>query len=167
VSHRYLRDPLGERTRWAIGITTMRDSDKAWVALAGGMAACDLIAADDEQVTNAGRPYFKSQPIDDPGDRPASGRRHTAVVRPDHADGSPRGNPPHSIAPYSSAMTVGRTRRSIRWLRPFTRCSRTSQTTRAVPHATYSRFGRCVRRQRQWTLGRCRRHWGRLVKSGR
>jgi len=81
---------------------------------------------------------------------------------------SPRGNPPYSIAPYSSAMTVGRTRRiCFRWLRPFTRCSRTSQTTRAVPHATYSRFGRCVRRQRQWTLGRCRRHWGRLVKSGR
>lgn len=55
----------------------------------------------------------------------------------------------------------------IRRLRPFTRCSRTSQTTRAVPHATYSRFGRCVRRQRQWTLGRFRRHWRRLVKSGR
>jgi hypothetical protein len=101
-------------------------------------------------------------------DRPASGRRHTAVVRPDHADVSPRGNPPYSIAPYSSALTVDRTRRiCIRWLRPFTRCSRTSQTTRAVPHATYSRFGRCVRRQRQWTPGRCRRHRRRLVKSGR
>jgi hypothetical protein len=62
VSHRYLRGPLGEPTRWAIGIT-MRDSDRAWVALAGGVAAYDLIATDDEQVTNAARRYFKSQPI--------------------------------------------------------------------------------------------------------
>jgi hypothetical protein len=42
---------------------TMRDSDRAWVALAGGVAAHDLIATDDEQVTNAARRYFKSQPI--------------------------------------------------------------------------------------------------------
>jgi hypothetical protein len=62
VSHRYLRDPLRERTRWAIGIT-MRDSDRAWVALAGGVPAYDLIATDDEQLTNAARRYFKSQPI--------------------------------------------------------------------------------------------------------
>jgi len=31
--------------------------------LAGGVAAYDLIATDDEQVTNAARRYFKSQPI--------------------------------------------------------------------------------------------------------
>jgi hypothetical protein len=54
--------PLGERTRWAIGIT-MRDSDRAWLALAGGVAAYDLIATDDGQLTNAARRYFKSQPI--------------------------------------------------------------------------------------------------------
>ena len=41
----------------------MRDSDRAWVALAGGVAAYDLIATDDEQLTNAARRYFKSQPI--------------------------------------------------------------------------------------------------------
>ena len=41
----------------------MRDSDRAWLALAGGVAAYDLIATDDEQVTNAARRYFKSQPI--------------------------------------------------------------------------------------------------------
>jgi hypothetical protein len=41
----------------------MRDSDRAWKALAGGVAAYDLIATDDEQVTNAARRYFKSQPI--------------------------------------------------------------------------------------------------------
>jgi hypothetical protein len=41
----------------------MRNSDRAWVALAGGVAAYDLIAADDEQLTNAARRYFKSQPI--------------------------------------------------------------------------------------------------------
>ena len=62
MSQRYLRGPLGERTRSAIGIT-MRDSDRAWVALAGGVAAYDLIATDDEQVTNAAGRYFKSQPI--------------------------------------------------------------------------------------------------------
>ena len=41
----------------------MRNSDRAWLALAGGVAAYDLIAADDEQLTNAARRYFKSQPI--------------------------------------------------------------------------------------------------------
>jgi hypothetical protein len=41
----------------------MRSSDRAWVALAGGVAAYDLIATDDEQLTNAARRYFKSQPI--------------------------------------------------------------------------------------------------------
>jgi hypothetical protein len=41
----------------------MRNSDRAWVALAGGVAAYDLIAADDEQLTHAARRYFKSQPI--------------------------------------------------------------------------------------------------------
>ena len=62
MSHRYLRGRLGGRTRRAIGIT-MRDSDRPWVALADGVAAYDLIATDDEQVTNAARPHFKSQPI--------------------------------------------------------------------------------------------------------
>ena len=38
----------------------MRNSDRAWVALAGGVAAYDLIATDDEQLTNAARRYFKS-----------------------------------------------------------------------------------------------------------
>lgn len=41
----------------------MRNSDRAWVALAAGVAAYDLIATDDEQLTNAARRYFKSQPI--------------------------------------------------------------------------------------------------------
>src|ERR1700749_2718452 len=41
----------------------MRNSDLAWVALAGGVAAYDLIATDDELLTNAARRYFKSQPI--------------------------------------------------------------------------------------------------------
>jgi hypothetical protein len=41
----------------------MRNSDRAWVALAGGVAAYDLIATDDEQLTNAARRYFKSQPL--------------------------------------------------------------------------------------------------------
>jgi hypothetical protein len=41
----------------------VRISDRAWVALAGGVAAYDLIATDDEQLTNAARRYFKSQPI--------------------------------------------------------------------------------------------------------
>jgi hypothetical protein len=59
----------------------MRNSDRAWVALAGGVAAYDLIATDDEQLTNAARRYFKSQPI-----ATASMILATAVVRPDHAD---------------------------------------------------------------------------------
>jgi hypothetical protein len=41
----------------------MRNSDRAWVALASGVAAYDLIATDDELLTNAARRYFKSQPI--------------------------------------------------------------------------------------------------------
>ena len=41
----------------------MRNSDRAWVALASGVAAYDLIATDDEQLTNAARRYFKSKPI--------------------------------------------------------------------------------------------------------
>jgi hypothetical protein len=41
----------------------MRDSERGWVALAGGMAAYDLIGTDDEQVNKAARRYFKSQPI--------------------------------------------------------------------------------------------------------
>jgi hypothetical protein len=41
----------------------VRNSDQAWVALAGGVAAYDLIATDDEQLTNAARRYFRSQPI--------------------------------------------------------------------------------------------------------
>ncbi|OBG30517.1 hypothetical protein [Mycobacterium sp. 852002-51057_SCH5723018] len=41
----------------------MRSSDLAWLALAGGVAAYDLVATDDEQLTNAARRYFDSQPI--------------------------------------------------------------------------------------------------------
>ena len=41
----------------------MRNSDRAWVTLAGGVVAYDLVASDDEQLTNAARRYFKSQPI--------------------------------------------------------------------------------------------------------
>ncbi len=41
----------------------MRSSDRAWVALAGGVTAYDLLAPDDEQLTTAARRYFKSQPI--------------------------------------------------------------------------------------------------------
>ena len=41
----------------------MRDSARARVAVAGGVAAYDLIATNDEQVTNAARRYFKCQPI--------------------------------------------------------------------------------------------------------
>jgi hypothetical protein len=44
-------------------VVTMRSSDRAWVALASGVAAYDLIATDDELLTNAARRYFKSQPI--------------------------------------------------------------------------------------------------------
>ena len=68
----------------------MRNSDRAWVALAGGVAAYDLIAADDEQLTNAARRYFQSQPIATVSmilvTEPASARRDTAMVRPDHPD---------------------------------------------------------------------------------
>ena len=60
----------------------MRNSDRAWVALAGGVAAYDLIATDDEQLTNAARRYFKvladRHRVDDPGYSAASGWRHTA-----------------------------------------------------------------------------------------
>ena len=41
----------------------MRNSDRAWVALAGGVAVYDLIATDDEQLTNAARRHFQSRPI--------------------------------------------------------------------------------------------------------
>ena len=41
----------------------MRKSDHAWLALAGGVAAYDLIATDDELLTDAARRYFKSQPV--------------------------------------------------------------------------------------------------------
>jgi hypothetical protein len=41
----------------------MRNSDRAWVALAGGVAAYELIATDDEQLTSAARRYLQSQPI--------------------------------------------------------------------------------------------------------
>jgi hypothetical protein len=46
-----------------ISKSTMRNSDRPWVALACDVAAYDLIAADDEQLSNAARRYFKSQPI--------------------------------------------------------------------------------------------------------
>jgi hypothetical protein len=41
----------------------MRKSDRAWLALAGGVAAYDLIATDDERLSDAARRYFKSQPV--------------------------------------------------------------------------------------------------------
>jgi hypothetical protein len=41
----------------------MRKSDRAWLALAGGVAAYDLIATDDELLSDAARRYFKSQPV--------------------------------------------------------------------------------------------------------
>ena len=41
----------------------MRKSDGAWLALAGGVAAYDLIATDDELLSDAARRYFKSQPV--------------------------------------------------------------------------------------------------------
>jgi hypothetical protein len=41
----------------------MRNSDQAWLALAGGVAAYDLIAVDDEQLSAAARRYFKAQPV--------------------------------------------------------------------------------------------------------
>ena len=36
----------------------MRNSDRAWLALAGGVAAYDLIAINDEQLSDAARRYF-------------------------------------------------------------------------------------------------------------
>ncbi|MFZ1164877.1 DUF7427 family protein [Mycobacterium sp.] len=41
----------------------MRNSDRAWLALAAGVAAYDFAATDEEQLTNAARRYFKSQPV--------------------------------------------------------------------------------------------------------
>jgi hypothetical protein len=41
----------------------MRNSDRAWLALAGGVAAYDLIATDDERLSDAVRGYFKSRPV--------------------------------------------------------------------------------------------------------
>src|SRR4029453_14872297 len=41
----------------------MRNSDRAWLALAGGVAAYDLIATDNELLSDAARRYFKSQPV--------------------------------------------------------------------------------------------------------
>ena len=41
----------------------MRNSDRAWLALAAGVAAYDLVATDEEQLTDAARRYFKSQPV--------------------------------------------------------------------------------------------------------
>jgi hypothetical protein len=50
----------------------MRNSDRAWVALAGGVAAYDLIATDDEQLTQRGPPVLQVSAdchrVDDPGD---------------------------------------------------------------------------------------------------
>jgi hypothetical protein len=42
---------------------TMRNSDRAWLALAGGVAAYDLIATDDGRLSDAARRYFNSQPV--------------------------------------------------------------------------------------------------------
>ena len=41
----------------------MRNADRAWLALAAGVAAYDLVATDEEQLTGAARRYFKSQPV--------------------------------------------------------------------------------------------------------
>jgi hypothetical protein len=41
----------------------MRTSDRAWLALAAGVAAYDLIATDDEQLSDAVRRYFRFQPV--------------------------------------------------------------------------------------------------------
>jgi hypothetical protein len=41
----------------------MRKSDRAWLALAAGVAAYDLVATDDEQLSDAARRYFRSQPL--------------------------------------------------------------------------------------------------------
>jgi hypothetical protein len=38
----------------------MRHSDRAWLALAAGVAAYDLIAIDDEQLSDAAHRYFRS-----------------------------------------------------------------------------------------------------------
>jgi hypothetical protein len=46
-----------------ISKSTMRNSDRAWVTLASGVATYNLIAGDDEQLSNAARRCFKSQPI--------------------------------------------------------------------------------------------------------
>ena len=46
----------------AISKSTMRNSDLAW-ALASDVATYDLIAGDDEQLSNAARRCFTSQPI--------------------------------------------------------------------------------------------------------
>jgi hypothetical protein len=46
-----------------ISKSTMRNSDRAWVTLASDVAAYDPIAAAAEQLSNAARRYFKSQPI--------------------------------------------------------------------------------------------------------
>ena len=40
----------------------MRTSDRAWLALAAGVTAYDLIATDDEQPSDAAHRYFRSQP---------------------------------------------------------------------------------------------------------
>jgi hypothetical protein len=41
----------------------MRKSDRAWLALASGVAAYDLVAADDELLSDAARRYFRSAPV--------------------------------------------------------------------------------------------------------
>jgi hypothetical protein len=41
----------------------MRNSDRAWLVLATGVAAYDLVAIDEEQLSDAARRYFKSQPV--------------------------------------------------------------------------------------------------------
>ena len=40
----------------------MHDSGRAWLALAAGVAAYDLIATDNERLSDAARRYFTSQP---------------------------------------------------------------------------------------------------------
>ncbi|WP_442385799.1 DUF7427 family protein [Mycobacterium sp.] len=76
----------------------MRDSDRARVALAGGVTAYDLIATDDEQLTNAARRYFKSQPIATASMLLVTGLDLVGGIPPGcHSItlSSPRGNPPH------------------------------------------------------------------------
>ena len=41
----------------------MRNADRAWLALAAGVAAYDLMATDEERLSDAARRYFKSQPV--------------------------------------------------------------------------------------------------------